>query len=182
MASQADHGQLSPLGRPAASTGATLRRGAQHLLDRLFAVIDRLWAPFVRISLAVVLIWLGADKFANPTYTVGLVRASPLYGFLATNGFVYALAVLEIIAAGFLLINRAVRYVGLLVILLLAGTFSIFLTTPAVTFAPPPGFPVLSHTGEFLLKDLVLAAAALAAVAHDVRQHHGMGNLAPHSR
>jgi reactive chlorine resistance protein C len=182
MASQTDHDQPPPLGRPAASTGATLRMGAQHLLDRLFAVLDRLWAPFVRISLAVVLIWLGADKFANPTYTVGLVRASPLYSFLATSGFAYALGVLEIVAAGFLLANRAVRYVGLLVVLLFAGTFSIFLTTPSVTFASTQGFPVLSHTGEFLLKDLVLAAAALAAVAHDVRQHHGMGNLALRSR
>jgi uncharacterized membrane protein YkgB len=144
-------------------------------MDRLFAVIDRIWAPFVRLSLAIVLIWLGADKFANPSYTVGLVRTSPLYGFLATPGFAYTLGVLEIVAAGFLLTNRVVRYVGLLVVLLLAGTFSIFLTTPAVTFAPPPGFPVLSHTGEFLLKDLVLAAAALAAVAHDVQQHQGQG-------
>jgi uncharacterized membrane protein YkgB len=144
-------------------------------MDGLFAVIDRIWAPFLRTSLAVVLIWLGADKFANPTYTADLVRASPLYSFLATTGFAYTLGVLEIVASGFLLTNRAVRYVGLLVILLLAGTFSIFLTTPAVTFAPPPGFPVLSHTGEFLLKDLVLAAAALAAVANDVRQHQGQG-------
>jgi uncharacterized membrane protein YkgB len=151
-------------------------------MDRLFAVIERLWAPFVRLSLAVVLIWLGADKFANPTYTVGLVRASPLYGFLATTGFAQALGVVEIVAAGFLLTNRVVRYVGLLVILLLAGTFSIFLTTPAVTFAPPPGFPVLSHTGEFLLKDLVLAAAALAAVAHDVQQQQGQGTRRTRTR
>jgi uncharacterized membrane protein YkgB len=163
----------------AGSAGGTLLRGAQHVLDRLFdrvfAVVDRLWAPLIRISLAVVLIWLGADKFANPTYTVGLMKASPLYGFLASNGFTYTLAVLEIVAAGFLLTNRAVRYVGLLVVLLFASTFSIFLTTPAVTFAPPPGFPVLSHTGEFLLKDLVLAAAAIAAVAQDIRQHQGQG-------
>jgi len=186
MASHTDHDPLTPGGMRAGSAGATPLIGAQHLLDRLFdrvfAVIDRLWAPVVRISLAVVLIWLGADKFANPTYTADLVRASPLYGFLATNGFAYTLAVLEIVAAGFLLTNRAVRYVGLLVVLLFAGTFSIFLTTPAVTFAPPPGFPVLSHTGEFLLKDLVLAAAAIAAVAQDVRQHQGMGMGKPAPR
>ena len=190
MASHTDHDpdHRSNSGMPAGSTGAPLATPllvAQHLMDRLFAVIERIWAPLLRISLAIVLIWLGADKFANPSYTVGLVRASPLYGFLATNGFAYALGVLEIVAAGFLLTNRVVRYVGLLVTLLLAGTFSIFLTTPAVTFASPQGFPVLSHTGEFMLKDLVLAAAAIAVVAHDVRQHRGqgkgMGKLAPHS-
>lgn len=182
MASRSDDDHLSHVGMPAASTGATPATPltvAEHLMDRLFVVIERIWAPFLRISLAVVLIWLGADKFANPTYTAGLMRASPLYGFFATDGFAYALGALEIVAAGFLLANRAVRYVGLLVVLLFAGTFSIFLTTPAVTFASPPGFPVLSHTGEFLLKDLVLAAAAIAAVAHDVRQHQGTGKPAP---
>ena len=181
MASHTDHDNLAPGGMSAPSGGAPLVMGVQYFIDRLFAVIERLWAPFLRISLAVVLIWLGADKFANPTYTAGLVKVSPLYGFLATSGFAYALAVLEIVAAGFLLANRAVRYVGLLVVLLFAGTFSIFLATPAVTFAPPPGFPVLSHTGEFLLKDLVLAAAAIAAVANDVRQHQGTGKAAPRS-
>jgi uncharacterized membrane protein YkgB len=187
MASHTDSDHRSTSGMPAASTGAPLATrilGGQHLKDRLFAVIERIWAPFLRSSLAIVLIWLGADKFANPMSTVGLVRVSPLYGLLATAGFAHALGVLEIVAAGLLLANRAVRYVGLLVVLLFAGTFSIFLTAPAVTFAPPPGFPVLSHTGEFLLKDLVLAAAALAA-AHDVRQRLGQGKgiaePAPHA-
>ena len=52
---------------------------------------------------------------------------------------------------------------------------------PAVTFASPQGFPVLSHTGECMLKDLVLAAAAIAAVAHDVQQHRALAEPAPHS-
>jgi uncharacterized membrane protein YkgB len=161
---------MSDAQMPDAASPAPLSAQVGHATDRLFAIVEQISAPLLRISLAVVLIWLGADKFVNPMYTVGLMRASPLYGFFATNGFAYALGVLEIVAAGFLLTNRAVRYVGLLVVLLLAGTFSIFLTAPAVTFAPPPGFPVLSHTGEFLLKDLVLAAAAIATVAHDVRR------------
>jgi reactive chlorine resistance protein C len=184
MAADTDPDHQSNNGMPAASTGAplaTLLLVAQHLMDRLFAAIECIWAPFLRTSLAIVLIWLGADKFANPTYTVALMGASPLYGFLAITGSSYALGVLEIVAAGFLLTNRAVRYVGLLVVLLFAGTFSIFLTTPAITFASPQGFPVLSHTGEFLLKDLVLAAAAIAAVAHDVRQHRALAEPAPHS-
>jgi hypothetical protein len=147
---------MSDASMPNPSASASLQAIAERFIDRLFAVI---------------LIWLGADKFANPKYTVGLERASPLYGFLATNGFTYALAVLEIVAAGFLLANRAVRYVGLLVVLLFVGTFSIVLTAPAITFGSPQGFPVLSNTGEFLLKDIGLAAAAIAMVAHDVRRH-----------
>lgn len=172
---------LSDAQMPDAASPAPLSAQVGHATDRLFAIVERIWAPLLRISLAVVLIWLGADKFAHPAFSVDLLRASPLYGFLATDGFAYALAVLEIVAAGFLLANRAVRYVGLLVVLLFAGTFSIFLTTPAVTFGTPPGFPVLSPTGEFLLKDLALAAAAMAAAANDVRRRQaarpaGAGN------
>jgi uncharacterized membrane protein YkgB len=147
---------------------------AEHFMDGLFAAIERLWAPYLRISLAVILLWIGVLKFLNPAAIVGLLHASPLWGFLATNGFVYGLGVLEIVGAVFLLLNRAVRYVGLLVVLLFVGTLSIFVTAPMVSFTSQ-GFPHLSLAGQFLLKDLGLAAAAFAAVAHDVRRHQGRG-------
>lgn len=43
-----------------------------------------------------------------------------------------------------------------------AGTLLIFVITPAVT-----GFPTLTVYGEFLLKDVVLAAAAVSIAATD---------------
>jgi uncharacterized membrane protein YkgB len=149
-------------------------------MDGLFAVIERIWAPYLRISLAVILLWIGALKFVNPTSIVGLLHASPLWGFLAFNGFVYVLGTLEIVGAVFLLLNRGVRYIGLLVVLLFVGTLSIFVTAPTVSFTNQ-GFPHLSLAGQFLLKDLGLAAAALAAVAQDVRRHQGRGAQAPRS-
>jgi uncharacterized membrane protein YkgB len=182
MASQMTHNDLSDAAMPTASTAATLRTRAEHLMDGLFAVIERLWAPFLRLSLAVILIWIGALKFVNPAPIVALLHGSPLYGVLATNGFVYVLGVLELVAALFLLTNRAVRYVGLLVVLLFVGTLSIFVTAPSVTFGTPQGFPILSLAGQFLLKDLGLAAAALATVAHDVRRRHDVGKPAARAR
>jgi uncharacterized membrane protein YkgB len=152
---------------------------AEHLVDGLFAAIERFWAPYLRISLAVILIWIGALKFVNPAPIVGLLHASPLWGFLATNDFAYGLGALEIVGAVFLLLNRAVRYVGLLVVLLFVGTLSIFVTAPTVSFTSQ-GFPYLSLAGQFLLKDLGLAAAALAAVAHDARQRQGRASQ-PHA-
>jgi uncharacterized membrane protein YkgB len=149
-------------------------------MDGLFAAIERVWAPYVRISLAVILLWIGALKFVNPAPIVALLHASLLWGFLATNGFAYGLGVLELVGAVFLLLNRAVRYVGLLVVLLFVGTLSIFVTAPTVSFTSQ-GFPSLSLAGQFLLKDVGLAAAALAAVAHDVRRHQGRGEPAPRS-
>ena len=181
MASQRAHDNLSPVGMPATSAGATPRTIAEYLIDGLFAVIERIWAPLLRISLAVILIWIGALKFVDPAPIVGLLHASPLWGFLATNSFVYALGVLELVGALFLLINRAVRYVGLLVVLLFVGTLSIFVTAPTVSFTSQ-GIPYLTLAGQFLLKDLGLAAAAIAAVAHDVRRHQGMGEPAARAR
>jgi uncharacterized membrane protein YkgB len=52
---------------------------------------------------------------------------------------------------------------------LVAGTLTIFVTSPAVT-----GFPFLNMAGEFLLKDLVLFAATFAVIAADyakAREH-----------
>ena len=170
MAQQITHNDMSDASMPTTSAPATPRAIAEHLLDRVFTVVERIWAPFLRVGLAVILIWIGALKFANPAPIVGLLHASPLWSFLATTGFVHVLGVLELVVAAFLLTNRAVRYVGLLTVLLFVGTFSIFLTAPAVTFGAQ-GFPLLTLAGQFLLKDLVLAAAALATVAHDVRRH-----------
>jgi uncharacterized membrane protein YkgB len=181
MASQMTN-NLSDAAMPPASSAATPRTTADHLLDGLFAVIERIWAPFLRISLAAILIWIGVLKFVNPTPVVGLLHASPLWSFLATNGFAYVLGVLELLGALFLLLNRAVRYVGLLVVLLFAGTLSIFVTAPAVTFGTPQGFPILSLAGQFLLKDLGLAAAALATVAYDERRRHEVGQPAARAR
>ena len=181
MASQITHNDMTDALMPITSAPATPRAFAEHLLDRVFTVVERMWAPFLRISLAVILIWIGALKFANPAPIVGLLHASPLWGFLATNGFVYVLGVLELVAAAFLLTNRAVRYVGLLAVLLFVGTFSIFLTAPAVTFGAQ-GFPFLTLTGQFLLKDLGLAAGALATVAYDVQRHRALAQPAARTR
>lgn len=178
MASQMTHNNLSNAAMPTASAPATPRARAERLLDHVFAIVERIWAPFLRVSLAVILLWIGALKFANPAPIVALLHASPLWGFLATNDFVYALGSLELVAAVFLLANRAVRYVGLLAVLLFVGTLAIFLTAPAVTFGTQ-GFPYLTLAGQFLLKDLGLAAVAIATVAHDVqRRHQGAGEPA----
>jgi uncharacterized membrane protein YkgB len=146
-------------------TGAA--EASDRVMSDVFAAVQRIAAPFLRISLGVVLFWIGALKYFHPAPIVGLLQASFLLRFLATNGFVYLLGTLEIVAAVLLLGNIAVRYVGLLVVLLFVGTLTIFVTAPAVTYGAA-GFPNLSLAGQFLLKDLVLAGAALAVSAHDI--------------
>ena len=130
-------------------------------MEPLFALSRRLALPALRLSLAVVLLWIGALKFVDPSPVVGLLEAS--FSFLAHPAVVYVLGGVEVLAAGLLLLGLAQPLVGLLCMGLFSGTLAIFLIAPAVSYGEA-GFPNLSLAGEFLLKDLVLFAASLALV------------------
>jgi uncharacterized membrane protein YkgB len=80
--------------------------------------------------------------------------------FLAFSTFVYVLGAIEISVAILLVAGVALPYAGLLTVGLLASTLTIFVIAPAVT-----GFPRLSLTGQFLLKDIGLMAAAVKVIA-----------------
>lgn len=142
------------------------RRGnaLERALTPVFAAVRRAAGPALRYSLGLVLLWIGLLKFHDPAPVEGIIRAS--FPALASGGFVYALGVLEVIAAIVLFSGRGARYVGLVVPFLFVGTLAIFLKAPAVTYGDA-GFPYLALPGQFLLKDLVLAAASLAIVALD---------------
>jgi uncharacterized membrane protein YkgB len=133
-------------------------------MDALFALSQRVAAPFLRLSLGLVVLWVGALKFGDPDPVVGLLDAS--LPFLASNAVVYLLGVVEVVTALLILGNFAIRYVGLVLVGLFAGTLLTFLVAPAVTYGDA-GFPRLTLTGEFALKDLVLFAAAITLVATD---------------
>jgi uncharacterized membrane protein YkgB len=118
----------------------------------------RIAGPFLRISLAVILAWIGVLKFVDSSPVVGVLQAS--LPFLAFNTFVYLLGAIEIIVAILLVTGIALPYAGLVTVGLFAGTLTIFVFAPSVT-----GFPVLSLAGQFLLKDLGLMAAAVNVIA-----------------
>jgi uncharacterized membrane protein YkgB len=126
----------------------------------VFPFIKSIAPYFLRFSLAIVLLWIGALKFVDPSPVRMLLSAS--LPFLAFNTFVYVLGVLEIIAALLLFAGVWLRYVGLLCLILFAGTLTIFVVAPGVS-----GIPVLTLAGQFLLKDVVLAAAAVNVAAMD---------------
>ena len=129
------------------------------MIDTLIvATARRLAGPFLRISLAIILAWIGALKFADPSPVVSLLQAS--LSFLALPAFVYVLGALEIVTAVLLVTGVALPYAGLLTIGLFAGTLTIFVIAPGVT-----GFPFLTLAGQFLLKDLGLMAAAVNVIA-----------------
>jgi uncharacterized membrane protein YkgB len=128
-------------------------------MQSLFEIASRLAVPALRASLGVVLLWIGALKFANPQPVVDLLGAS--FSFLAFPAFVYLLGAVEVLAAVLLFLGVALPWVGLLCVGLFSGTLTIFLIAPQVSYGDA-GFPNLSLAGQFLLKDLVLFATSLA--------------------
>ena len=131
-------------------------------MDTIFALTRNVSRRFLRISMGLILVWIGGLKFVDPSPVVGLLEAS--FTFLASNPVVYLLGVVEVVLGFLLFAGIGVRYVGLILVGLFAGTLAIFLIAPAVTHGGR-GFPFLSLPGEFLLKDLVLMAASVALVA-----------------
>ena len=80
-------------------------------MDSVFVLAQRSSGLLLRFSLGLVLLWIAALKFADPSPVRGLLAAS--LPFLASNAFVYAVGVLEITAAVLLFAGLWVRYVGL---------------------------------------------------------------------
>jgi len=134
------------------------------IFDSVFDLSQRVGEPLLRFAMGLVLLWIAGLKFVDPAPVRGMLEASlPIFAF---NGFVYTLGGLEIVAAVLLFAGLWVRYVGLALLLLFGGTLTIFLVAPAITYGPH-SFPILSLAGQFLLKDTVLAAAAINLVAMD---------------
>ena len=93
-------------------------------MQSLFSLAERCSASLLRLSLGVILGWIGALKFVDPTPVVGLLQAS--LTFLAFPQFVYGLGVAEVAAAVLLFLGVAQRWVGLLCMGLFSGTLAIF--------------------------------------------------------
>jgi uncharacterized membrane protein YkgB len=133
-------------------------------LKALFSLAESLAGPLLRISLGLVLFWIGCIHLADPQPVVTLLSMS--LPFLAFSAVVYVLGALEVIAGILLVVGLWVRYVALLSLALFAGTLIIFVIAPGVT-----GFPLLTLMGQFLLKDTVLASAAIMVMATDAARH-----------
>src|SRR5215813_13623234 len=150
---------LSQITQSPATTAGT----AQHPL----ATVGR---HLARYGLVVVIAWIGAMKYT--TYEAAaiqpLIAHSPLfswiYNIVSVHAFAAILGTLEITAAVLIaarwLSPRLSAVGSAMGVLLFASTLSFLFTPPGATAAG--GFPVLSVLpGQFLLKDLVLAGAAL---------------------
>jgi uncharacterized membrane protein YkgB len=131
---------------------------------------ERLGAFFIRYSLVLVLGWIGAMKFT--TYEAEgiktLVQTSPfmswMYKVFSLQATSNVIGIAELTAAALIAIRPLAPKLSAVGSVLAVLTF---LTTLTFLFSLPGwekslgGFPALSGSGGFLLKDTVLLGAAL---------------------
>ena len=144
--------------------------------DTAFDVVAGLLA---RYGLVIVIAWYGGLKFMNyeAQGIQPLVSESPFMGWLydifSVNTFSALLGVFELAAAVLLAVKPwwpKVSILGsLLAIMLFVATISFMFTTPDVFEASQGGFPALSLSGGFLMKDIALLGIAVWTLADALR-------------
>ncbi len=138
-------------------------------LDEIFT---RIGDHALRYSVVIVLAWIGAMKFSayEAGAIQGLVASSPLtswlYSVFSLQGTSNMIGTIEIVTAAAILLaplHRNIAIVGSLAAIATFALTSSFLLTAPVWEASLGGFPALSVVpGQFLLKDIVLLAAAIS--------------------
>lgn len=139
-----------------------VRRTITRIDDRLVPFLRRWSVPILRISLAVVFIWFGALKIVGNTPVFELV-ASTVY-WVDPDWFVPVLGVVEVLVGLGLLFRIGLRLVLAVLFVQLVGTFLVFVLRPEIAFQGNNPL-ALTTEGEFIVKNLVLLAAAMTVGA-----------------
>ena len=147
--------------------------------DRLQSGLDRAGGALLRYSLVLILAWIGALKFTEfeARGIEPLVASSPfmswVYDVFSVTTFSALLGVLEIAAAALIAVKPwwpTFSMAGSVVAVgLFTATLSFLITTPGVFEASAGGFPVLSSTGQFLIKDVALLGISVWTLADSYR-------------
>jgi uncharacterized membrane protein YkgB len=141
--------------------------------------IDAVGGLMARYGLVIVIAWFGLLKFTNfeAKGIQPLVAESPfmswLYEIFSVYTFSALLGVFEVAAAVLIAVKpwwpRASMLGSALAILLFTATISFLFTTPGVFDEAAGGFPLLSLTGGFLIKDVGLIGISAWTLADALR-------------
>ncbi|MBT1064077.1 YkgB family protein [Bowmanella sp. Y26] len=140
--------------------------------NKLAHSVIKLGDNALRYSVALILFWIGAMKFSGYEAGAieGLVASSPftswLYSLFSLQGASNLIGSVEIATALAIVLaplHRVIGIVGSAAAILTFAVTSSFLISAPVWEASLGGFPALNVVpGQFLLKDLVLLAAAIS--------------------
>ncbi len=130
--------------------------------DAAHRAVTRLAVPALRLSLGLVYVWFGVLKVIGQSPVADLVRAST--PFVHDPWVVVALGWVEVLLGLALLVGKPRRAAPALVAAHLVGTFLVFVETPDLAVHDGNAL-LLTTTGEFVLKNVVLICAALTLIA-----------------
>jgi putative oxidoreductase len=132
---------------------------ADHTLIEL---LRRHSVRMLRWALGVVFVWFGVLKVIGRSPVAGLV--SQTLPWLPADAAVKSLGVVEVIIGLGLITGLVLRIILLFFLFQMIGTFGIFIAVPEKAFSHSNPL-LLTTTGEFVIKNLVLIAAGLAVAA-----------------
>ncbi|MGH3639773.1 MAG: YkgB family protein [Mycobacterium sp.] len=145
----------------------------------LEVVVTRVGGGLARYGLVVVIGWIGLLKFTGyeAQGIQPLVAHSPLmswvYDVFSVTTFSALLGVLEVATAVLLAVKpwwpRVSALGSVVAIGLFLATISFLFTTPGVGEESAGGVPLLSMTGQFLIKDVALLGIAVWTLADALR-------------
>jgi putative oxidoreductase len=122
-------------------------------------------APLImRVALGGVFIWFGALKITNLTPVAKLVADTLAWVPVSSAVLLPTLGAFEIVLGAMVIVGWQLRLTLAVLIAHLCGTFLVLVVLPQVAFER--GNPLLLTTiGEFVVKNIVLIAAALLLAA-----------------
>lgn len=151
----------------------TPHRGAAGLLEKARAAetkailaLRRAATPLLRVSLGAVFIWFGGLKAAGVSPVTDIVTGT--LPWIDPHLLMPALGAAEILLGAALITGTALRLALPVLTLHLCGTFLTFLMLPDLMVTDHNPL-LLTTSGEFVMKNLVLIGAALALIDHTAR-------------
>lgn len=137
-------------------------RGARQFERKTIYFATRYGISILRVSLGVVFIWFGALKVSGMSPVEELVTT--IIFMVPKEYALLFLGLLEIVIGFGLLFRLTIRLTMAVFLVHISGTFLVLLLHPELSFQD--GNPLLlTTTGEFVIKNLVLLAAGLVVVS-----------------
>jgi putative oxidoreductase len=138
----------------------------QEWHDYVLGLLHRWSIPTLRLALGLVFLWFGALKLFGASPVMNILEQT--YWFLPVRSFATAVGAWEVLIGAALASKRALRCALGLLCLHLAGTFLALVFAPALFFQDG-NLLRLTVEGEFVVKNMVLIAAALVIGGHEVK-------------
>jgi len=137
----------------------------QNIESKLMKFFQRISIPFARFSLFVIFFWFGALKVVGLSLASALVQAlfEQTIPWMHFSTFMILLGLFECLIGVLFLIRGLERIVIPLLFLHMVTTFMPLFILPQETWS---GFLVPTLEGQYIIKNLVIIAAAIGIAAH----------------